>query len=124
MAIPHDFMSLVKGRAASFRVSITRGGLAEDVSTWSNFWFGAKRNSADPDADLIFEKVYFAGVEVITPAEGLIEVTIDTADWSELPASGRDNLLGMVGGTDGDFKNWEVLALTITTFPPVRRSTA
>lgn len=126
MTPPRASVELVKGTTNVFRVGVTLGedGAAIDLTGWSNFWCAAKRRHTDADADVIFLKVYFDGVEVIDAEEGIIEVTILPADLAALNEGTRENFAGSVGGLDADLNAHELLTLAITAYPRVRRSNA
>jgi hypothetical protein len=120
--IPRYSLELTHKAQNQFRFNVTRAGIAEDLSTWSNLWFAAKRRATDPDDRVIFEKVLFAGVEIIDAPTGLVEVTLEPTDGDDLTEGSRYNLHGDVGGTDGDLKVWQLFTLAITLYPRIRRS--
>lgn len=122
MSIPRYALSFTKGRHKRFRFQVTRAGVVEDLTNWPNLWFGMKYRYADADADLVFEYVLFAGVEVIDAEDGIAEVLMDPADAPDLDLTTRESFEGDVGGIDGDLERHQLMTLAITGYPVVRQS--
>lgn len=120
--IPRYPLEIVHKATNRFRFQVTRAGVVEDLSTWSNLWCGVKRTNSMDDTALIYEYVLFAGVEVTDAVNGMVEVTFAASDGSVLTEGIRHNLVGDVGGTDGDFNTWQLFTLAITAYPRTRRS--
>lgn len=97
-------------------------GTVVDISGWGTIAFMAKRRPTDADTDAIYEKVLFAGVEVIDAEEGMIEVTIDPADGDLLEQGLRHNLFGEIMGIDADLNVYQLNTLAVSAYPRVRRA--
>ena len=122
MNVPHYDVEIPIATTYKFRFEVSRNGVAEDLTTWSNLWFAAKRNPLDEDAAAVLLYVLFAGVERVFGEPSLAEVTILPNEWTALDDGVRHSLVADVGGIDGDLNVYQIMTLGITVVPRIRRS--
>ena len=59
--------------------------IVQDITGWS-FWFTIKRDNALPDEKALLQKTVGDGIQIVTPANGLIRITVYLSDRTALNA--------------------------------------
>jgi hypothetical protein len=114
---------IVQGRTKllRFRVKDLLTG-NEDITAYGNFRFTCKRSAADPDAAAIFTKTLGSGIEKLDAANGLVGVTIGTADTDDL-TDGKDvQTVGELQTRDGDMNDWSLIRGKLEILAQVSRA--
>lgn len=119
-AIPAPFnnpaIQVVLGKERTFQFQVTNRALATpamplgppfDVTTWTNFRFLAKVNAGDLDNAAIISKSLGAGIVLVTPTQGLLQVFLVPTDTSSL-ADIRQSFYAEIQGTDGALVPWSL----------------
>lgn len=113
-----DFdLTMVKGATRHLRATVKINGVAQDISSWSQFWFYAKDDQRDSDADAIITKTLTGGgIVFLDEQNGLLQVTLTSTDTEDL-SNYRNWLFGELKGLDGDGNPWPVAQGTLKVSP-------
>jgi len=124
MAFDGFEITLVRGGTKRIRATVEINDVAQNITTWTEFWFSAKEGLADLDADAVIAKTLTGGgIDIVTAASGLIEIDIGNADTIDL-SNYVHWLFTELKGRDGDGNLWPLKQGTLKISPSVVEAVA
>ncbi len=120
-----DFVDTMRhGDTRLLQFVVEVNAVAQDISSWSKFWFTGKRSAEDADLAAIFQRTDLLGGGIVrtVPASGIVTVTIAPANTSGLGEK-PELLLCDLQGKDGGGNIWTLASGTLFVWPDVTQAT-
>lgn len=107
---------ITRGDTHRFRFTVSVGGVAQDITTWTNFWFTARTRHTDTTA--VITRTLGSGITLVTPASGIAQVEILPANTSSMD-NRKQVLYADIQGKDATGGVWTLARGTLTVLPEI-----